>query len=650
MGVNDFYYGPIMLDTAASAKNTVVEKFNQATTYATDAWSEAWNFLNQLQNQDYLVAWSPVEYGTIDLMGLDGLGMEEPTTPAIDTDIAVALPTMSEQVPDLDDVTLSSETPPAMNVADPGFNVPAAPDDEFPLFSANPPDLAAIDYPSKPTYDLPAVPKLTDVSIPSPPDYNIAEFAAVEPHTDLTAPEPSFTFQEAPYASAIKDELDAKLVTDLQTGGSGLDAETEQAIYDRALSRQEAENEKVITDAMNFFAARGFNLPPGALSGAIIEANARVAQIREDLNNDILIQQSKLAQTNTQFTVTAAIQQENNLITLHNQVQQRAFETAKFVVEAAVMIYNIKVEAYKALLETYKAKAQVYEAQIRAEVAKAELYRAQIAGITAVVEVDKARLEAYKAQIAGIETMIDLYRAEMEGARIRADVDRTRVQSFGALVEAYRAQVQAVTAKYEVYRYQIEGERAKADMYRAQVEAYVAQVQAFKARADVDVSRVQAAVELNRGRVDIYKAGIERYRAQVQAAIAQAETEIKAEELDVTLYESQIKKYQAEVDATVRAFNARVEEMGRQVELQIKEAEVASNVAMKKYEMTTESIRAGARVSGQLAASAMASVSASADISSRWAGSISSSESSQQSSSSSQSVSNSTIDQTIHTD
>jgi hypothetical protein len=631
----------------SSSGSTVLEKFEQAQQYADEAWTESWSLLDQLKSLQYDIVWDPIEIPALDLMGLDGLGMEEPTEPDINGDIAVAMPELTEQLPELGDITIDTETPPEMNISDPGFNIPAAPTDEFPIFSENAPDLSAIDYPTKPDLNLPAVPQLTSISIPSPPEYSIADFEGTLPSMDLTPPEPAFTFSEAPYASDVKDELAAKLLADLQTGGSGLNAATEHAIYDRALSRQETENEKVITDTLNLFASRGFVLPPGALSGAIIEAEARVAQIREDLNNDILIQQSKLAQDNTQFTVNAAIEQEKGLMGLHNQVQQRAFEVARYTVEAAVTIYGIKVEAYKAQLEVYKAMAQVYEARIRAETVKAELYRAQIAGIQAVVDVDKARIDAYQAQVQGISILIELYRAEMEGARVRAEVDRTRVQAFGALVEAYTAQIQAVTAKYETYRYQIEGEKAKADMYGAQVDAYEAQVQAYKARADVDVSRAQAEVELNRGRVDSYRAAIERYRAQVQAAIADTETQIKIEELDVSVYESQIRRYQAEVDATVRALNARVEDLKNRIELEIKEADVATRTALSKYEMTTESIRSAARVAGQLAASAMASVSASADISHRENRSDSTSASASMSSSSSSSRSVSVSNVTI---
>ena len=617
----------------------VKDRFQQAEDYADEAWREAWALLDQLRQLEYPIEWTPSDVTDIDLMGLDGLAMTVPTAPSIDTDIAIAMPSFTGEVPTLTEIDISTDEPPAMNVPDPGFNLPDAPDDDFPVFSENAPQLSDISYPTKPTVDIPAVPQLTAISIPSPPDFNIADFEATMPTTDLTAPEPTFTFTESLYDSSVLQELKSKLLEDLQNGGSGLDEETEQAIYDRATSRLATDEQRVYDEALEFWSARGWTLPPGPLAGQIAEASATILRSREDLNNDILIQQSKLAQENTHFIITSSLQNEKQLMDLHNNVQQRAFEVAKFTVEAAVMIYGIKVEAYKAQLEAYKAAAEVYKAKIQVEIAKAELYKAQIQGIMAVVEVDKARIEAYQAQIQGITILIELYKAEMEGAQIRAEVDKTRIQSFGALVDAYRTQVQAVTAKYEAYRYQVEGETAKAEMYKAQVGAYEAQVGAYKARADVDVSRAQVQVELNRGRVDSFRAQIDMFRSQIEAAIAQVEADVKVEGLEVNVYEAQIRQYQAEVDATVRAFLGRVEELKAQIDLDLRESEVTTKTALAKYEMATESIRAAARVSGQLAASAMAVVSASADISHRENRSDSTSLSSYQGSTSSNSSS-----------
>lgn len=619
MGVVLFGSSDLTAPAELSSSGALVnERFEQARDYGDDAWTQAWGLLSALQDADYVVDWDALEFTNLPLMGLDGLGMNEPTVPTI-TAPTVALPTFNKELPVLDDVTIIADTPPEFSVADPAFNVPAVPDVEFPIFSDNAPQITDPDIPTKPTVNLPVAPTLDEISIPSPPEFNIPDFTGVEPTMDLTPPEPAFTFAENEHVSDLLTAVNAKLLHDVQTGGSGLGAATEQAIYDRATARQNLENQQSYDEALDFFASRGWVEPPGALAGKLLEVSHKISQVRTDLNNDILVQESNLAQANTHFILAQSIGHEKNLMDYSNQINQRAFDAAKYVVEAAILIYGIKVDGYTAQLTAYKALADVYVARIQAEAVKADLYKAQIEGVKASVDLQQAMIQAYEAQIRGVHALIDLYIAEMQGAKIQADIDQTKIASFTALVGAYQARIQAVTARYNAYEAQIRGEEAKARMYGAQVDAYKSRVEAFKARADVDISRAQVTVELNKAEVDIYRAAIDKFRAEVQASVDQASIEIKAEELDVTMYEAQIKAYSAEVDATVKTYLGRVEEAKAHLELQLKEADIAIKVALAKYGLTTQTVQSAAQIAAQLASAALSSVSASASIGHREA-------------------------------
>lgn len=597
----------------SSSGSLVAERFQESQLYGDSAWENAWGLLTALQGQTYPVEWSIDPWVAVDSMGLDGLAMNEPTRPEIAT-IEVEVTPFTDEAPTMPDVDLTAGTPPEFNVTDPGFQIPEAPTVDFPIFDDNAPQVTDADIPTRPTWDLPAVPVLSAVSIPSPPEYNLPDFEGELPTMDITPPEPMFYWNEAEYSSAVKAQLATKILADLISGGSGLDTETEQAIYDRATARQELENNQLYDEAMSFFAARGFRLPPGALAGRLQEAAYKIAQTRTDLNNDILVQQSKLAQENTHFIIDRGIQMEKNLMDYTNQYQQRAFEAAKYVVEAALIIYQAKVEAYKAQLEIYRTQAEVYKARIQAEIAKAELYKAQIEAVKASVDVQRLMIEAYKAQVESVMTLIEVYKAEMEGAKIQAQIDGIRIEGFRALVEVYKARIQAATARYEAYQAQIAGEKARAEMYEAQVRGFAARVDAFKATAEVDISRVQAQVELNKGRVESFKALIERYKAQVDAAIKQAEVEVDIEKLDVAMYEADVKRYESEVEATAKVFLGRVEEAKARADIQVKEAEVAVREAVARYGLVTGSTEAAAKVAAQLAASALSMVSASASL------------------------------------
>jgi hypothetical protein len=461
---------------------------------------------------------------------------------------------------------------------------------------------------------LPAVPQLPGIVIPSPPEYNIPEFDWVLPTDDITAPEPQFVWNEVEYNSALKELIATKLFTELTNGGSGLPVATEQAIYDRATSRMTDEEQIALDQMLDFFSGRGFDLPPGALAGQMLELNNKILKTREDLNNDILVQQSKLAQENTQFIIKASLESEKALMDNTNQFQTRAFEAAKFVVLSALQIYQSKIEMYKAKLQVYVAQAEVYKARIMGETAKAEFYKAQIQGVLASAEIQKTLVEIYTAQVNANMLLIQLYKAEMEGAQIRASIDEIRIKCFSALVQAYSAQVTAASERYRGYQAQISGEVAKAEMYKAQVEAYVASVGAYKAEVEADTLILKQDLAINENAVEIFKARIQQYLAQVQAGIGNIDAQAKIEGVKVDAYKAEVMGYSAELDAAGKTYLGRIEEAKARAEIEIKEADLIIKQALAEQELIQGNIKASAQIASQMAAAAISGVNASASI------------------------------------
>ena len=177
---------PAELSTSGDLVN---ERFAEAGQYADEAWSKAWEILEALRTEEYIVDWDAIELSDIPLMGLDGLGMEEPTVPTIE-DVSIALPDFTKTDPDLDEPDIATDAVPVFDVSTPDFQVPTVPTVEWPLFTATEPAVSEVDLPTKPEYDVPVVPELDSISIPSPPDYTLPNFEGTAPIIDLTAPEP----------------------------------------------------------------------------------------------------------------------------------------------------------------------------------------------------------------------------------------------------------------------------------------------------------------------------------------------------------------------------------------------------------------------------------------------------------------------------
>ena len=596
----------------SSAGTLVTETFAEAQGYAEQAWASAFDTLEALK-ATYPIDWSGVEYSGVSLGGLDGLSLSNPDYPDI-AEIVVTMPTFDETAPEFTPITIDDRTVPEFTDTPLPLDIPDPPTDEFPTFDETPPSITQPDLPSPLSLDIPPVPTITDISIPAPPEYDTIDFDATAPVMDLDPPSTGFDYNEDPYTSDLKTALEAKLLNDVVNGGSGLPEATEQAIYDRATSRLEDEESEAYDNILYGISGRGMRVPPGALAAQLLDIENKILRSRTDLNNDILVQQSNLAQENTQFTIAQSIIHENNLMQYTSQYHQRALEASKLTVELAVTIYQVQVEAFKAQLAEYETKAKVFEARIRAETAKAELYRAQIEGVKASVEAQRLYLLAYEAQIQGIQSTIDLYKAEMQAAAIEADINKTQIQSYGLLVEAFKARVGAIEAKYNAYEAHIRGEASKVEIFKAQAQAYVAQIEGVKAQSEVDEIRAKVNLQNVQADIEIYKAAIQRYLAEVEGALKQVEAEIRAEELDVSAYEANVKKYVAEVGALVEVFRAQVDENRARYDLQIKEADLAIKEALGRYQLQQAGIEAAARVYAQLAAAALNSVSASASI------------------------------------
>jgi len=423
-----------------------------------------------------------------------------------------------------------------------------------------------------------------------------------------------FSWNEAMYSSDLLTALEEKLAGDLATGGSGLGADTEQAIYDRAMARQATKTEELYNETLNYFSSRGHSQPPGALAYDLQVIRNIILQVETDLNNDILVQESKLAQENTHFIISTGIAYESKLMDYTNNLQQRALEAAKYTVEYAVILFDIKVKLYMAQLEAYKTYFLVFEAKIRAEIAKAEFYKAQIEGVKVAAEIQMLNVEIYKAQIEGINALVNLYNAQMNGAAIQAQVNKTRIEGYAVEVEAFKAKNEALIARYNAYQAQLAGETERVKMYMAQAQAYESRVGGYKAKADVEIARVQVEVERNKGEVQTFLAMVEKYKSDITAAIAEGELAAKEEELKVDIFKADVQKYAVEIDAIVKAYLGKIEEQKAQIEMSLKEADLQVQALLTQYELSNRTIESGAKIAAQLASSAMTAVSASAHI------------------------------------
>ncbi len=605
---------PIHYSTANTETVTdlVRDHIGETSVWATTAFTSAVEHLNNLANLRFDVDYDAPVF--IDVPG-PSINPVKPSSPNVG-DISFTPVTFDGIAPEIPTFNITNFTPPEYAEKDYGIAIPAAPEVTWPTFTKEAPVILDRIIPTVPATELPPVPQITDIVIPSPPVYNSPEFTAEVPVADLTLPEINFNWGESQYDSELKTKLGDTLFDNLVNGGTGLSEETEQAIYTRAKSRMQEEEQKMVDEVSDDIAQRGFDLPPGALMVAGMEVENKILRSREDLNNDILINQSKLAQENTHFIITQAANLENILISYHSNTQARALDAAKYTVAATIQIHQLKLENYKAKLSAYQTLAQVYQIRVQAEIAKAEFYKAQVEATKTSVAVQQLYIQAYLGQLEAVKATLETYKLQMEGARLTASIDKLKLDGYATEVGAYATKVNASTQRYEGYKAQLAGEEIKMNMYETDVKAFAAQASAYHIKTQGEVAKAEAQLNLIRMHAAVYEQAIEKYKADVGKSVSEADVEAKIAGLNIDVYQAEANNYNAELTSTVDLFRGRVAEMQANADISVKSADLAIRAALGEYELAVEVSKGVASVAGQLAAAAAGAINASLHASS----------------------------------
>ena len=608
-------YDYVTVDPTVSSANTLVaERFVYAQKYADDSFNTAIGLMNDFSNIDIGFDWTPQPPADTEFPpGLEGLSPVDPPVPAINP-IEVVRPEFPYSAPNPLWSPIISDPIPGWDVEMPNFFIPAPPDTEVPGFTAQPPPEASITIPGWDGPELPPLPQIKEILPPDELIFNMPTFEGKLPVDDLTPPDLLYSWNEAEYNSDVLEALKIKVRDGIVNGGTGIAPEIEQAIYDRAASRLDVELQKAENLASNDFASKGARLPQGALIGRLQETALQNILAREDLTRDVMIKSADQAYQYSTFIIEKGLALEHEAMTLINNVQQRAFDASKFTIEAAIKIFESKVQAYGIKMEAYKVEAQVFEAKIRAEVAKAELYKSIVEGRKISLEMQGILVDLYSKQVDAVETMAKIYAIRMDGAQTEAQIFGIKIEHFKALVDAYTAQVGGVTAEYNLYQAQIAGESEKAKMYAYQADGYKSRVDAYKVKSDIDINNLQAEIDASKNEIEVFVARLEKYKTDVTASVAEAEIQAKAEGLKLDVFTGQIQKFDAVVKALTESYKARTNVDIANAGVDIQYGEILAKLELGAKELTSTLARAQAQVAGQLASSALSSVSAGANL------------------------------------
>ena len=281
------------------------------------------------------------------------------------------------------------------------------------------------DYPDMPIYPDPSILPLPEVD---------TSFEDIDEPADVS---PTLTYAEVQATTDVYNPLLARMLEYLQAGYTGIDPVAEQAIYDRAQTRQQATRLAEWSKINDLNSSLQFALPSGVLTSALTDFGIGATRQDADINNQIIITQTELEQKNNQFIMQQAVAFEQLIRQTASEQSARALDAAKAQVSAILQDFSERVRRYVSIWEGRKIMVQ-----------------AQVESLRGVIEANKGAVDVFKAQYEALKTRVEAVTAQNKGL---TDTFLGEVQGFG---EAERA----VSARNDSAVKLIEAKVAAADL------------------------------------------------------------------------------------------------------------------------------------------------------------------------------------------
>lgn len=243
--------------------------------------------------------------------------------------------------------------------------------------------IAAPSLPSLPS--TPTLPTITYVAPTDPGDFvDVAPGVTTIDDFDGVSPNPS----------ALLTDLTNTIISRL-AGGTGLDPAVEQAIWDRARSRETKLALANEDDIARTSEAMGFMMPAGVMVDQLRVAQQNYYDKLSDLSRDVAIKQAELEQKNLEGAVAAGTDLEGKII----QIYKTEADVYEAKVRATAEIAKLGMSRYESLIRAYESSVSAYKTRVDAERSRIEALTAQ----------SRVLIDGYVAGTRAVEATAGMY-------------------------------------------------------------------------------------------------------------------------------------------------------------------------------------------------------------------------------------------------
>lgn len=516
----------------------------------------------------------------------------------------------------------SMPTAPTMPALSSIMAMPAAPSFSVPSMPTAPSLNTGLSLPTPPSMDMPAAPSLRDLDIPKPPSIDIPAFGGDFPEVPVIAVAEktieSYWGFDSPLSrvwdAPSLDAAEAMLFNDIQTGGIGVSADVEDAIWSRGAERDLAALDDALQSAAATFGKMGFPVPPDRLRAQQADLASKYLFTRADKSRDVMVASAELAQKNRQFAITAITEIERLHLQAVTTFADRMLQVAKASVEAGIHYMNAHIAKYNAQLDAYKTQSAVFESLIRAEAQKLEIYRGELEGAKIRGELNMQQLEVYKARLAALETGVSLYKGQIEGFTARMSVEKLRVDIFKAQVEAHQAQLQGDAVKVSAYEAQVRAVAASAEIPKAQAAIGASQSQMYAAQVDAVIKQSQVNIEQVKAWATAYDAQVAAFASAAQSTNSANSNMINAYRTALEGYTAKARVAEANTSAYGEHFKALASLYAAQATAAIESGKLAVSFVQGQQALRVQAVSGATNALSTMAAGAMSAVNGIAQV------------------------------------
>jgi hypothetical protein len=272
-------------------------------------------------------------------------------------------------------------------------------------------------------------------------------------------------------------------------------------------------------------------------------------------------------------------------------------------------------------LAAFREKVNVYTAKLNAESVKYDAIKAKISGEATKAALYEMQVKAYEGRVKGIEASVSAktaqingYLGEVEAYKAEASIEKTKADIGVARIQAYRGEVDAYLGKIEAYK-----AKGSAEAYKASVASSNAQIMGVRSSIqkninDTKIAKASFEIENNKLELEEYKTKLLAYSEWVKIKISELDAKSKVYGAEAEMYMGDVKEANVANEALIKSAEVSIRAEAAAVDAALKEADSKLNSYLKYQEIRQDSMRAGASVAANLAASAMNAINTTAGI------------------------------------